>query len=81
MRQTGQANFTNVLKFHSGVPLSPLCCVLEPSEFPRSIYFWKTLHVDVFKNQVSEHPCLIIFLECCPICDGLGFFASFWGFV
>lgn len=36
-----QANFINVLKFHSGVPLSPLCCVLELSEFPRCIYFLK----------------------------------------
>lgn len=60
-----QANFINVLKFHSGVPWSPLCCVLELSELPRNIYFWKKkLYMDVFWNQVSDLSCIIIFLEC-----------------
>lgn len=77
-----QANFINVLKFHSGVPLSPLCCVLELSEFPRSIYFWKIkLYLDVFWNQVSELPCLLIFLEDRLIGNGFFFLSCYFIFV
>lgn len=48
-----QANFINVLKFHSGVPWSPLCCVLELSELPRNSYFWKkkTIHGCILKSS------------------------------
>lgn len=73
-----QANFINVLKFHSGVPLSPLCCVLELSEFPRSTYLWqKQLCLGVLWNQVSELPCSRIFLEGRLTCNGFGFLFCF----
>lgn len=70
-----QANFINVLKFHSGVSLSPLCCVLELSEFPRSIYFWKKNYTWMyFETRSLNYPCLLIFLEGRLIGDGFGFF-------
>lgn len=47
-----QANFINVLKFHSGVPWSPLCCVLELSELPRNILLEKkTIHGCILKSS------------------------------